>query len=95
MKKVNPAKLRVFFVITVATAHLNMVVAAQSSSSASPVKAVVERKVYYPGSEDLAADEIRVIAWATGMPNSRLKQAAACWIFERAGYSLRTSLERY
>jgi hypothetical protein len=54
--------------------------AAQAESSASPVKALEKRDVYYPGSEDLAPDEMRVIACGTGMPNARPKQAAACWL---------------
>jgi ribonuclease Z len=49
---------------------------------ASSVKSISERDVYYPGSEDLAADEMRVIACGTGMPNARPKQAAACWLVE-------------
>ena len=57
-------------------------IAAQMKSSASPVKALEERDVYYPGSEDLAPDEMRVIACGTGMPNARPKQAAACWLVE-------------
>ncbi len=50
--------------------------------SASPVKALKEQDVYYPGSEDLAPDEMRVVACGTGMPNSRPKQAAACFLVE-------------
>ena len=57
-------------------------VAAQTKSLASPVKALKERDVYYPGSEDLAPDEMRVVACGTGMPNARPKQAAACWLVE-------------
>jgi ribonuclease Z len=49
---------------------------------ASPVKAIQERDVYYPGTEDLAPDEMRVTACGTGMPNARPKQAAACWLVE-------------
>jgi ribonuclease Z len=48
----------------------------------SPVKALSERDVYYPGTEDLAPGEMRVIACGTGMPNARPKQAAACWLVE-------------
>ncbi len=55
---------------------------AASGKAASPTKALSERDVYYPGSEDLAADEMRVIACGTGMPNARPKQAAACWLVE-------------
>ena len=50
--------------------------------AASPVKALDEREVYYPGTEDLAPDEMRVTACGTGMPNARPKQAAACWLVE-------------
>ena len=57
-------------------------VAAQAKSTASPVKAVKERDVYYPGSEDLAPDEMRIVALGTGMPSARPKQAAACWLAE-------------
>ncbi len=56
--------------------------AAKTSPKLSPVKALSERDVYYPGSEDLAADEMRVIACGTGMPNARPKQAAACFLVE-------------
>jgi ribonuclease Z len=58
------------------------VVAATSAQKASPVKALAERDIYYPGSEDLAEDEMRVVACGTGMPNARPKQAAACFLVE-------------
>lgn len=48
----------------------------------SPVKALKDRDVYYPGTEDLAPDEMRVVACGTGMPNARPKQAAACFLVE-------------
>ena len=47
----------------------------------SPVTAR-EREVYYPNSEDLAPDEMRVIACGTGMPTTRAAQAAACFLVE-------------
>ena len=58
--------------------------AAQSKGGpkASPVKALADRDVYYPGTEDLAPDEMRVVACGTGMPNARPRQAAACWLVE-------------
>ncbi len=46
------------------------------------IQAIAGRDVYYPGSEDLAPDEMRIIACGTGMPNARPKQAAACFIVE-------------
>ena len=56
--------------------------APDATAKSSPVKALAEREVYYPGTEDLAADEMRVVACGTGMPNARPKQAAACWLVE-------------
>jgi len=53
-----------------------------AEAAASPVKALEEREVYYPGTESLAPDEMRVTACGTGMPNARPKQAAACWLVE-------------
>ena len=44
--------------------------------------ALEDRDVYYPGSEDIAPDEMRIVACGTGMPNARPKQAAACWLVE-------------
>jgi ribonuclease Z len=54
----------------------------EPQAKASPIKALADREVYYPGTEDLAADEMRVVACGTGMPNARPKQAAACWLVE-------------
>lgn len=48
----------------------------------SPVASVPNRDVYYPGSEELKPDEMRIVACGTGMPNARPKQAAACWLVE-------------
>jgi ribonuclease Z len=41
-----------------------------------------DRYVYYPGTEILAEDEIRIIACGTGMPDQRRAQASACFLFE-------------
>ena len=41
-----------------------------------------EMDVYYPGTEDLAPDEMRIVALGTGQPSPRPKQAAACWLVE-------------
>jgi len=41
-----------------------------------------DRYVYYPGTEVLAKDEIRVIACGTGMPSARHGQAATCFLIE-------------
>ncbi|MCZ6455127.1 MAG: guanitoxin biosynthesis MBL fold metallo-hydrolase GntH [Alphaproteobacteria bacterium] len=41
-----------------------------------------DRYVYYPGTEVLAKDEVRVIACGTGMPAARRGQAATCFLVE-------------
>jgi ribonuclease Z len=48
----------------------------------SPTGIAPDRYVYYPGTEKLAKDEIRVIACGTGMPDQRMAQASACFLFE-------------
>ena len=48
----------------------------------TPTGTVLDRDVYYPGTEELGHDEMRVIACGTGMPNARPKQAASCWLVE-------------
>jgi ribonuclease Z len=48
----------------------------------SPTGTVDDRDVYYPGTEALAPDEMRVVALGTGMPSARPKQASACWLVE-------------
>ncbi len=55
--------------------------AAETSAEVSPILAR-ERDTYYPNSEDLAPDEMRVIACGTGMPTTRAAQAAACFLVE-------------
>jgi len=47
-----------------------------------PVGTAPDRYVYYPGTEPLAKDEIRMIACGTGMPSARRGQAATCFLVE-------------
>lgn len=47
-----------------------------------PNGAAPDRYVYYPGSEALGENEIRVIACGTGMPAARRGQAATCFLVE-------------
>ncbi len=51
-----------------------------TAATRSPTRGVPqsEQDVYYPGSEDLEPDEMRIVALGTGMPTARPKQAAAC-----------------
>jgi ribonuclease Z len=49
---------------------------------ADPKGTAPDRYVYYPGTEPLKPDEIRLIACGTGMPAARRGQAASSWVFE-------------
>ena len=48
----------------------------------SPTGIAPDRYVYYPGTEELAKGEIRLIACGTGLPAARRDQAATCWLAE-------------
>ncbi len=54
----------------------------QAQAQHSPVEPAADRDVYYPNTEALAEDEMRVIACGTGMPTTRAAQAAACFLVE-------------
>jgi ribonuclease Z len=49
---------------------------------ADPTGTVSNAFQYYPGTEKLAKDEVRVTACGTGMPAARRGQAATCFLFE-------------
>jgi len=65
----------------VSMTHAEETTGAAQDATVSPTEAR-ERDVYYPNSEDLAKDEMRVIACGTGMPTTRAAQAAACFLVE-------------
>ena len=48
----------------------------------NPAGVAPDRYVYYPGTEALDKDEIRVTACGTGMPAARHSQAATCFLME-------------
>lgn len=48
----------------------------------TPNSVAPDRYVYYPGTESLAKDEIRLFACGTGMPAARRDQAATCFLVE-------------
>jgi ribonuclease Z len=48
----------------------------------SPTGVAPDRYVYYPGTEELESDEMRVVACGTGMPAARHGQAATCFLVE-------------
>jgi len=47
-----------------------------------PNSAAPDRYVYYPGTEELDSDEMRVVACGTGMPSARHGQAATSFLVE-------------
>lgn len=54
----------------------------KSPSEWSRTKPFPVHDVYYPGTEELGRSEMRIVACGTGMPQPRLKQAAACFLVE-------------
>lgn len=48
----------------------------------TPTGVAPDRYVYYPGTEELKKDEIRLIACGTGLPAARRDQAATCFLVE-------------
>jgi ribonuclease Z len=58
---------------------------AQSASAKPKITPTAENRdpnVYFPGTEALRSDEMRIIACGTGMPTARESQAASCWLVE-------------
>ena len=64
------------------TVGLGFLIAATPSEEISPVEARADREAYFPNTETLAPDEMRVVACGTGMPTTRAAQAAACFLVE-------------
>ena len=62
--------------------NLDIDVHMKDVSAASPTERLSDLDVYYPGTESLAPDEMRIVALGTGMPSPRPKQAAACFLVE-------------
>ena len=56
--------------------------AGQVATGWTPTGVYPDHEVYFPGTEELGPDEMRVIACGSGMPMPRLKQAAACFLIE-------------
>jgi ribonuclease Z len=83
--------LALLFAITASFTSLNHDVSlfasahAKDAGTGKPMAsstAARERDFYAPNSEALKPDEMRLIACGTGMPTSRPKQAASCWLLE-------------
>ncbi len=52
------------------------------SAQVSPNAAIGDRGTYFFGTEELGADEMRIVSCGTGQPTPRPKQAAACFLVE-------------
>ena len=65
-----------------AEAQSGLMAAASGAVVRTPTGVVADPDIYYPGTEALDPDEMRIVALGTGMPSSRPKQAAACWLAE-------------
>ena len=75
------SKVMVFVSGSAATLGLVLLVGAGGKVS-SPTGTAPDRYVYYPGTEELSPDEMRVTACGTGMPAARHGQAATCFLVE-------------
>ncbi len=74
-------KLSLAFVAGVIFTLVGVTFLALTPPELSPVKAR-PRDAYFPNSEDLGRNEMRVVACGTGMPTARPSQAAACFLVE-------------
>jgi ribonuclease Z len=77
-----PKSILFVFGFTTCLAVMILLGASHAPATSPAAQALPDRDVYYPGSEDLQPDEMRIVACGTGMPNARPKQAAACFLVE-------------
>ncbi len=70
------------FVVFLAGAFCSSVIFAAGGDVNSPTGVAPDRYVYYPGTEPLKKDEIRLISCGTGLPAARRDQATTCWLVE-------------
>jgi ribonuclease Z len=61
---------------------ISLLGASSTNGISGPNVVAPDRYIYYPGTEVLAEGEVRVIACGTGMPDQRIAQASACFLFE-------------
>ena len=77
MKRIFTTAMLMFFGLA-----LSVQVYAAGGVVKKPTGTAPDRYVYYPGTEKLARDEIRLFACGTGLPAARRDQAATCWLVE-------------
>jgi ribonuclease Z len=75
-------RIAVAFFAGVSLTILLLVLLGAGGTVKSPTGTAPDRYAYYPGTEDLDKDEIRLIACGTGLPAARRDQAATCWLAE-------------
>ncbi len=68
--------------MSTATEAADIKTASAPAVTISPEEGLIDSDRYVPGTEKVAADEMRVVALGTGMPSARPKQAGACWLVE-------------
>ena len=71
-----------YFVAGILVAAGAFLLIAAGGKVTSPTGTAPDRYIYYPGTEALGEDEIRLVALGTGMPAARRSQAATCWLVE-------------
>ena len=71
-----------YSILVVAALLMNNSKADENIRKWSPVEPFPTQAIYYPGTETLGPDEMRVVACGTGMPQPRLKQAGSCYLIE-------------
>jgi ribonuclease Z len=76
------AGISLAFAVAITLTGLSGAMHAAGGVVTDPKGTAPDRYVYYPGTEALKADEIRVIACGTGMPAARRGQAATCFLVE-------------
>jgi len=74
--------IRMRLILLIVSALSASVVFAAGGVVKSPTGVAPDRYVYYPGTEALKKDEIRLIACGTGLPAARRDQAATCFLAE-------------
>ena len=72
----------VFALVLIVLGLTSSLAFAAGGTVTSPTAIAPDRYVYYPGTEELGKDEIRVIACGTGLPAARRSQAATCFLIE-------------
>jgi ribonuclease Z len=82
MEKIHTKFLMMGVLLSLSMLFTASGVFAAGGAVTSPTGTAPDRYVYYPGTEELKKDEIRLIACGTGLPAARRDQAATCFLAE-------------